>query len=328
MLAFLSRRIGYSLLMVVLISFVSFVIINLPPSDYLTIKLMQLEAQGDTSAKDRINALRERYALDDPLLVRYGKWASKFVRGDFGDSFEYERPVSYMLRERLFLTVVLALATLCITWIVAIPLGVYSAVHQYSLGDQIISVVSFIGLGLPGFLLALLVLYFAVVVLNQDVGGLFSREFVDAPWSLARGVDLLKHLWLPALISSITTMGSLIRIMRGNLLDTLRLPYVEAARARGLTARGVVWKHAVRTALTPLIVILGSEALPSIITGSALVAIVLNLPTIAPLYVVALQKQDMYLAGTCIVFFAFLLLAGNLLADLLIAWLDPRIRLG
>lgn len=328
MLPFIARRVGYSLIMVLLISFVSFIIIDLPPSDYLTIKMLQLEAQGDTSAQDRMNALRERYALDQPLLARYGMWASHFIQGDFGDSFEYERPVSDMLRERLILTVALAVATLCITWIVAIPLGVYSAVHQYSLGDQIISVVSFIGLGLPGFLVALLVLYVAVVVLNQDVGGLFSREFVGAPWSLARVGDLLKHLWLPAVISSITTIGSLIRIMRGNLLDTLRLPYVEAARARGLTARGVVWKHAVRTALTPLIVILGSEALPSIITGSALVAIVLNLPTIAPLYVVALQKQDMFLAGTCIVFFALLLLAGNLLADLLIDWLDPRIRLG
>lgn len=328
MLRFLTRRLGYSLIMVVLISFVSFLIIELPPSDYLEIKLLQLEAQGDKGAEQRINSLRDRYGLDKPVLARYALWASKFVQGDFGESFEYERPVRTMLGERLFLTVLLAFATLTITWLIAIPLGVWSAIRQNSLIDQGITTISFLGMGMPGFLVALLILYFATVVLDQEVGGLFSREFVDAPWSLARVRDLFQHLWIPAVISALTGAGSLIRIMRGNLLETLRQPYVEAARARGLNERGFVWKHAVRTALTPLIIILGSEALPGIISGSALVAIVLNLPTIAPLYVLALQKQDMYLAGTCIVFFSVLLLVGNLLADLTIAWLDPRIRLG
>ena len=203
----------------------------------------------------------------------------------------------------------------------------YSAVHQYSPADQAISFISFIGLGIPGFLLALLILYWLVVVMGQQAGGLFSPEFVDAPWSVARVVDLLKHLWIPALISAITGVGGLIRIMRGNLLDTLGMPFVEAARARGLKNNTVVWKHAVRIAINPLIVILGSEAIPAIITGNALVSIVLNLPTIGPLYIDALKKLDMYLAGTCLVLFTFLLLVGNVLADLALAWADPRIRL-
>jgi peptide/nickel transport system permease protein len=225
------------------------------------------------------------------------------------------------------MTIILAVATLLLTWVIAIPLGVYSAVKQYTLGDQIITTISFIGLGMPGFLLALLVLYVAIVVLNQDAIGLFSREYASAPWSLARVWDLLKHLWIPAMISAVTGTGGLIRIMRGNLLDTLGQPFVEAARARGLKNNQVTWKHAVRIAINPLIVILGSEAFPSIITGSALVSIVLNLPTIGPLFVDSLRKLDMYMAGTCIVFFTILLLVGNLVADLALAWVDPRIRL-
>jgi peptide/nickel transport system permease protein len=188
-------------------------------------------------------------------------------------------------------------------------------------------VISFIGLGIPGFLLALLVLYFAIVVMGIEATGLYSAEYVDAPWSIGRAVNLMEHLWIPALIAAVTGMGGLIRIMRGNLLDTMGQPFVESARARGLKSRTVTWKHAVRIAINPLIVILGSEAFPSIITGSALVSIVLNLPTIGPLFVDSLRKLDMYMAGTCIVLFTILLLVGNILADLALAWLDPRIRL-
>jgi peptide/nickel transport system permease protein len=260
-------------------------------------------------------------------MVQYTTWAVNFVRGDFGESFEFERPVRDLLGERLTMTIILALATLIVTWAIAIPLGVFSAVRQYSLGDQIITTISFIGLGMPGFLLALLVMFFAVVVLGQDIGGLFSQQYINAPWSWGRFVDLLNHLWVPAIISAVTGTGGLIRIMRGNLLETLGQPFVEAARARGLKNTSVIWKHAVRIAINPLIVILGSEALPGIITGSALVSIVLNLPTIGPLFVESLRKLDMYMAGTCIVFFTMLLLIGNLLSDLALAWVDPRIRL-
>jgi len=327
MLSYIVRRLGYAAIMVVLVSFVSFVIIKLPPGDFLTQKVEQLRARGDRSAESRIEEYRIRYGLDRPFIEQYTGWITKFARGDFGESFEYERPVKDLLGERLTMTIILALATLIFTWALAIPLGVYSAVKQYSPGDQIISVFSFIGLGMPGFLLALLILYFAITVLNQEATGLFSQAYVDAPWSIGRVIDLLKHLWIPALVSAVTGTGGLIRIMRGNLLETLGQPFIEAARARGLANRTVIWKHAVRMAINPLIVILGSEAIPSIITGNALVSIVLNLPTIGPLFVDSLRKLDMYMAGTCIVFFTLLLLLGNLAADLVLAWVDPRIRL-
>ena len=327
MLAYIVRRLGYSVVMLIMVSFVGFIIIELPPGDFLTQKLAELEARGDRSAEQRIEEYRARYGLDVPLIPRYLKWAANFLRGDFGESFEFERPVRQLVEQRMLLTVALAIATILLVWILAIPIGVYSASNQYSTGDQIFTTVSFIGLGMPGFLLALLILYFAVEFTDSDVGGLFSQEYRDAEWSMAKFVDLLKHLWIPAIIGSVTGTAGLVRIMRGNLLETLGQPYIESARARGLTSRTVTWKHGVRMAITPLIVIMGSEALPGIIVGNALVAIVLNLPTMGPIFVRALQKQDMYLAGTTLVFLTFMLLVGNLIADLVLAWMDPRIRL-
>ncbi|HOU14779.1 MAG TPA: ABC transporter permease [Anaerolineae bacterium] len=327
MLSYIARRILYMGIMVILVSFVSFLIIELPPGDYLTVKLQQLQARGDLSAQMRINEYRARYKLDQPVLTRYWNWITHFVTGDFGESFEYERPVSEIIGQRAALSAVLALASITIVWCLAIPIGVYSATHQYSLGDQIVTTLSFLGLGMPGFLLALLVLFFAMMVLKVEVGGLFSREFADAPWSWGKVVDLLKHLWIPALISSVTGTAGLVRIMRGNLLETLGQPFVEAARARGLKGSKVTWKHAVRVAINPLIVILTSEALPSIVAGDALVATVLNLPTVGPLFVRALISQDMFLAGTVLVFIVLMTMIGTLIGDLLLAALDPRIRL-
>lgn len=327
MLNYIVRRLVYAAILLVLISFVSFVIIKLPPGDFLTQKIAQLRARGDRSAEAQVETYRIRYGLDQPFLVQYTTWVTNFAKGDFGESFEFERPVTELLGERVTFTVVLAFATLIVVWALAIPLGVYSAVKQYSVGDQIITTISFIGLGMPGFLLALLILYYAITVLDIEATGLFSQQYVDAPWSFARFIDLLKHLWIPAIISAVTGIGGLTRIMRGNLLDTLGQPFVEAARARGLTNSAVIWKHAVRIAINPLIVILGSEALPSILGGNALVSMVLNLPTIGPLFVDSLKKLDMYMAGTCIVLFSLLLLVGNLLSDLALAWVDPRIRL-
>jgi peptide/nickel transport system permease protein len=327
MVNYIIRRVLYAAVMVVLVSFVSFVIIKLPPGDFLDQKLAQLRARGDRSAEGQIETYRVRYNLDKPFLWQYSHWAWNFLHGDFGESFEYERPVREMLGQRVTYTIVLSLASLLVVWVLAIPLGVYSAVHQYSAGDQIITTLSFVGLGMPGFLLALLILYFAITVLNVEATGLFSTQYVEAAWSWGKFVDLLKHLWIPALISAITGVGGLTRIMRGQLLDTLGQPFVEAARARGLTNGTVIWKHAVRIAINPLIVIMGSEAIPGIITSGGLVSIVLNLPTITPLFVDSLRKLDMYMAGTCIVFITLLLLVGNLLADLTLAWVDPRIRL-
>lgn len=327
MLNYIVRRLVYAVILLALISFVSFVIIKLPPGDFLTQKIAQLRARGDRSAESQVETYRIRYGLDKSFLTQYTTWVTNFVQGDFGESFEFERPVKELLGERVTFTVILAFATLVVVWALAIPLGVYSAVKQYSVGDQIITTISFIGLGMPGFLLALLILYYAITVLDVEATGLFSQQYVDAPWSFARFIDLLKHLWIPALISAVTGIGGLTRIMRGNLLDTLGQPFVEAARARGLKNSTVIWKHAVRIAINPLIVILGSEALPSILGGNALVSMVLNLPTIGPLFVDSLKKLDMYMAGTCIVLFSLLLLIGNLLSDLALAWVDPRIRL-
>jgi peptide/nickel transport system permease protein len=327
MLTYIVRRLLYAVIMIALVSFASFVIINLPPSDFLTQKLAQLRARGDRSAEGQIETYRKRYNLDKPFMWQYTNWAVNFLKGDFGESFEYERPVKEMLGERVTMTIILGVASLIVVWILAIPLGVYSAVRQYSLGDQIITSLSFLGLGMPGFLLALLILYVAITKLHIEATGLFSQQYADAPWSWGRFKDLLGHLWIPALISAITGVGGLTRIMRGNLLDTLGQPFVEAARARGLDNNTVIWKHAVRIAINPLIVILGSEAIPGIIAGGGLVSVVLNLPTIFPLYINALQKLDMYMAGTCIVLITLLVLIGNLLADLVLAWVDPRIRL-
>jgi peptide/nickel transport system permease protein len=327
MITYLARRLGYAAIMLVLVSFTSFLIIDLPPGDFMDQKLAELAERGDRSAETRIAEYRARYGLDKPLLQRYWMWAINFVQGDFGESFQYERPVKDILGERLQMTLVVALFATAVMWIVAIPLGVYSAVNQYSVGDQIMTAIAFLGMGMPNFLLALLILFFAVVVLDTDITGLFSREFRDAPWSLAKVWDLFKHLWIPGLISAITGSAGLIRIMRANLLDTLGQPFVEAARARGLKNRSVIWKHAVRIAINPLVVIFGSEHIPGIINRNMLLAYILNLPTIGPVFIQALTVQDSYMAGTCLTFLVILTLLGNLLADIGLAWLDPRIRL-
>jgi len=329
---FIIRRVFYAAIMLFLVSFVSFVIISLPAGDFMDQKIAELQARGDKSAELRVNEYRERYGLDQPMLTQYWLWITNFVQGDFGLSFEYDRPVRELIGQRLMLSIILSLTTLLITWMLAIPIGVYSADHQYSPGDQVVTVISFIGMGIPGFLLALIVLYVAVVVLKQDVIGLFSRGFQDAPWNLAKVWDLMKHMWVPALIGALTVNGTAgtaitIRIMRGNLLDTFGQNYIEAARARGLKHRTVLWRHAVRMAMTPLVIILGTEALPGILAGNILVETVLGLPTIGPLYIRALTTQDMYMAGTVLVLIVFLLLIGNLISDLVLAWIDPRVRL-
>ena len=325
--SFIIRRVFYAIIMLIVVSFVSFVIISLPAGDFMDQKIAELQARGDQSAAMRVDEYRERYGLDKPVLTQYWLWISNFVQGDFGISFEFDRPVRELIGQRFTLSIILSLATLILTWAIAIPLGVYSAVNQYSLGDQVVTAIAFIGLGIPGFLLALVILYIAVVVLGQDVVGLFSQKYLDAPWSLARVWDLLKHIWVPALIGAVTGTAGTIRIMRGNLLNTFGQAFIEAARARGLKQNSVIWRHAVRMAITPLIIILGTEALPGIIAGNLLVERVLNLPTIGPLYINALLSQDMYMAGTVLVLIVFLLLVGTLITDLVLAWTDPRIRL-
>ena len=325
MLSFLVRRMAYAVLTVVLVSIIGFVIINLPPGSYLEVYIAELRAQGTEATQDQIEQIQRRYRLGDPMYVQYWNWISGFVRGDFGRSFQYDRPVSQLIGQRLLLTFLMALCTIVFTWVVAIPIGVYSATHQYTKGDNFFTFVGFLGLSIPNFLLALIFMVIASQVFGQSVGGLFSEAYRDAPWSIGKVIDLLKHLWIPVRVIGTAGTAGLIRIMRGNLLDVLNKQYIQTARSKGLQESVVIYKHAVRTAIHPLIMHLGMT-MPMIISGGTVVAIVLSLPTIGPLYFNALRSQDMYLAGTVLMFMSILLIIGNLFADLLLSWVDPRIR--
>jgi peptide/nickel transport system permease protein len=325
MLAYLARRFIYMITTLVLISIVGFFIINLPPGSYLDVYQAQRQNMGTFTAESELESIKRRYGLDQPIYVQYWKWASGFVQGDFGRSFQYNREVKDLVWERLGYTALIATLTLIFTWVVAIPIGIYAAMHQYKIGDNAATLVGMAGLSIPDFMLALVLMVVAQRFFGFSVGGLFSREYIDAPWSFAKFIDLLKHLWIPVFIVGISGTAGLMRIMRGNLLDTLNMQYVQAARARGLRESTVVIKHAVRNAIHPLIMLLGLS-LPSIISGSLVVSIVMGLPTVGPLYFNALRQQDMFLAGSVLMFLAGMLVIGNFLADLLLAAVDPRIR--
>ena len=325
MAAYFARRFIYMVTTLIFVSIVGFFIINLPPGSYLEFYVARRQMWGTTTAREEIEALKRRYALDRPIYVQYWKWITGFVRGDFGRSFEYNRDVGELIGERLAFTAIISFSTLIFTWIVAIPIGIYSATHQYSIGDHLFTFIGFIGLSIPGFMLALVLMVVAQRVFGLSVGGLFSQSYVDAPWSLGKFIDLLKHLWIPIIVVGTGGTAGLIRMMRGNLLDILNMPYIQAARARGLAEPVVIIKHAVRNAIHPLIMLLGMS-LPRIISGSTVVAIVLSLPTTGPMYFNALRQQDMYLAVTFLMFLSMMLVIGNFLADILLAWVDPRIR--
>lgn len=325
MLRYILRRSGYMLVTLAFVAVIGFIIIELPPGSYLEFEIERLRQVGGNMAPDQIKALEIRYGVNDPGYTKFWKWLSGFVRGDFGQSFEYRLPVRDMLWQRLGFTVLISVLTLIFSWVVAIVVGVYSATHRYTIPDYAITVLQFIGLSVPPFLLALLLMVFVQQVLGMDVGGLFSTQYRDAPWSLPKLGNLIQHLWIPIVVIGASGTAFLSRVMRGNLLDVLNMQYVQTARAKGLTERTVIWKHAVRNALHPLVMMLGMS-LPGIISGETVVAIVLNMPTTGPIYFRALLQQDMYLAVTFLVFLAVMLLIGNLLADILLAWLDPRIR--
>lgn len=328
MRTYLLRRFGSAIVTLVLVSFIAFFVMQLPPGDYVTQLEQTLEASGQVVDQTYLKALRQKYALDKPLVVQYWKWISKFVQGDFGESPTYNRPVRELIGDRLYLTLAISITTLVFTWIIAVPIGIFSAVRQYSAFDHVFTAVGFIGLAVPNFLLALLMIFASIFWFDAtSVGGLFSREFINAPWSLAKLWDLIRHLWIPVVVVGTSGTAGLIRIMRGNLLDILGRPFVETARAKGLKERVVTLRHAVRVAINPLISILGMS-LPGILSGAVITAIVLNLPTVGPLMFAALQDQDMYLAGAILMLMAVALVVGNFIADLLLAWSDPRIRLG
>ncbi|NLD74735.1 MAG: ABC transporter permease, partial [Chloroflexi bacterium] len=298
---------------------------ELPPGDYLDYRIQQLESQGHTGARQEIESLRVRYALDRPLAERFFNWIIHFVQGDFGESFQHNKPVRELIGDRLLMTVILSVSSMIITWVGGVLIGVYSATHKYTVADHVFTGLAFLGLGIPNFLLALVFLLIGLQLFGEVPIGLFSAGYENAPWSLARVTDLLKHLWIPALIVATSSTASLMRVMRGNLLDTLGAAYVEVARAKGLRERTVIWKYAVRTAMHPLIMSFGMS-LPAIISGSEITGMVLNLPTTGPMYLQALRVQDMYLGGTMLVLISVMLVFGNLIADFLLAILDPRVR--
>jgi peptide/nickel transport system permease protein len=325
MLNYVLRRVGYAFVTLILVAIVGFIIIELPPGSYLDFRLRELRTLGGDYSLDQIAALEKRYGVNDPVYVKFWKWFSNFVQGDFGYSFRYERDVGELLGTRIGFTLLVAITTLIVSWTVSIIVGVYSATHRYTIPDYGITLLQFIGLSVPGFLLALVLMVFGQRVFGMDVGGLFSAEFRDANWSFAKLVNLLEHLWIPVIVIGASGTAWLSRVMRGNLLDVLNMQYIQTARSKGLIEPRVIWKHAVRNALHPLVMVFGMS-FPGLISGQTVISMVLNLPTAGPLFINALLQQDMYLAVTFLMFQAMLLVVGNLIADIVLAWLDPRIQ--
>jgi peptide/nickel transport system permease protein len=329
MARYILQRVLLAIPTLILVSMISFAIIQLPPGDYLTSYIAQVrQSEGDAAANQLgslVVQLRAQYGLDQPIHVQYYRWVSNILlRGDFGYSFEQKMPVNILIWERLVLTVVLTGTTLIFTWLLAIPIGVLSATRQYSIGDYFFTFLSFVGLGIPNFLIALILMWIAFRYFNTTITGLFSPEYANAPWSLAKFGDLMSRIWLAVVVLGLGGTASLIRTIRANLLDELNKPYVEAARAKGLTERELIWKYPVRLALNPFISSVG-WALPQLISGATIVSIVLNLPTTGPLLLRSLLAQDMYLAGSFVLMLSVLTVVGMLISDILLALMDPRI---
>ena len=326
MLDYLARRVLMAVFTVAVVSIVSFIIIQLPPGDYVSSYIAAQAAQGDSGSQELAAAMREQYGLDWPIYIQYFKWMEQILKGNLGMSMEWRRPVLEVIGDRIWFTLIISLSAILLTWAIALPIGIYSAVRKYSLGDYLATFVGFVGLAIPDFLLALVLMYVGFRYFNASVGGLFSAEFEEAPWSLARVWDMLKHLWLPALILGLSGTASLIRIMRANLLDELRKPYVVTARAKGIPYNRVVLKYPVRVALNPFTSTIG-YLLPQIIGGSVIVSMVISLPTLGPVLLRALISQDMFMAGAIVLLMGVLTVIGTLLSDLLLLWIDPRIRM-
>ena len=309
------------------ISIITFVIIQLPPGDYLSTYIAELQSQGENVDIAKIEALRAQYGLDKSMVEQYCFWVLGLLQGDLGFSFEYQLPVSEVVGDRLLLTLILNFTTIIFIWLVSFPIGIYSATNQYSWGDYGLTFVGFIGLATPNFLLALILLYFANVWFGTSIGGLMDPIYVDEPWSTAKLLSILEHLWVPVVVIGTSGTASMIRRLRANMLDELQKQYVITAKAKGLPPLKALIKYPLRTSLNPFIADIGNM-LPQIISGSAIVSMVLSLPTTGPMLISALQSQDMYLAGSFLIFLALLTVVGMFLSDLALAWLDPRIRLG
>ena len=324
--AFIVRRLLMLIPFLFLVSALSFVVIQLPPGSFVDTYKRNLEAQGGVVNEGQLRALEVRYGLDKPLVVQYGIWISNILfRGDFGNSFTYQRPVVDILKERLPRTVIISLVSIVFTWIIAIPLGIIAALKKNSVWDYILTFLSFIGLSLPAFLLAILLMYVVFANTGWLVTGLYSPEYQDAPWSVAKFVDLLKNVWLPLIVLAVTGAAGTIRVLRATLLDELQKPYVVTARAKGLPEWRVILKYPVRLAINPMISTIG-WLLPAVVGGELVVSKVLNLPTVGPIILAATLSQDMFLAGAFVLLLSMLTLIGTLISDVLLAWLDPRIR--
>jgi peptide/nickel transport system permease protein len=327
MITYIVRRLLAMIPTLFLVSVLTFVIIQLPPGDFLTSLATQAAESGGSLDESAMESMRRQYGLDQPMYVQYLTWIAGFPRGDFGYSIAWKRPVSELIASRLGFTLVLSGLALLFMWAVAIPIGIYSATHQYSWGDLGLTTLGFVGLSVPDFMLGLVYLFIGTFVFNASVGGLVSPELENAPWGLAKLTDLVNHLFWPTIILGAAGTAQLIRIMRGNLLDLLGQQFITTARAKGLPERTVVNKYAVRVAINPLISVMGMQ-LPHLVSGATILGIVLSLPTTGPLFLQALLNQDIYLAGTFLLMLSFLLMLGNLMADIMLAWADPRIRLG
>lgn len=327
MLGYLARRLALALITIWAISIVTFVIIQLPPGDFVDAYIANLSASGSMVSAQEAEALRQLYGLDQSVWVQYLKWAGRVVRGDFGMSMEWGRPVTEVIGDRLWLTVLISFLAIMVTWGLALPIGIYSAVRQYSFGDYVFTLIGFIGIAVPSFLVALIIMYFGFVLFDANIGGLFSKDYELAPWSLAKIWNMITHLPIPVLILALAGTAQLIRVMRANLLDELRKPYVVTARARGLPERRVILKYPVRAALNPFASTIG-YLFPFVVSGSIIISLVMSLPTVGPLLLRALVAQDMFLAGTIILLLGVLTVIGTLISDLVLMWIDPRVRSG
>ncbi len=326
MVQYIIKRLLLLPLLLFIFSIFAFVLIQAPPGDFVTSYIAELAASGSSVDQAQIDALRSMYGLDQPMYVQYFHWMGRMLHGDLGASLDWKRPIAELIRERVMLTVLLGAFTFVLTWALAIPIGIIGATKQYSFLDYFFTVFNYIGIATPTFMTALILMWLAFSWFGISVTGLFSAEYVDAPWTLAKFIDLLKHIWLPVLILALDGTARLARIMRANLLDELNKPYVEMARAKGMSEWRLVLKYPVRMAINPLISTIGWY-LPLLFSGSVIVATVLNLPTIGPMLLRSLTNQDMFLAGAIIMIYLFLAIIGTLISDILLAWLDPRIRM-
>jgi peptide/nickel transport system permease protein len=326
MFQYILKRIMLIIPTLFVISIISFMVIQLPPGDFLSSYINNLSAEGTLISDEEVTNLRQQYGLDKSMVEQYFIWIGGVIQGDYGWSFLYRRPVSEMIWERLTLTFVISLVTLLFTWVIAFPVGIFSAVKQYSVGDYIATTLGFLGLSVPNFLFALVLMVLAFQYFNQSLSGLFSSEYVEAPWSWAKVLDLLQHLWIPVIVLGLSGTAGLIRTMRANLLDELHKPYVTTARAKGQSKFKTLIRYPVRAALNPFVSTVGFT-LPNLVSGSIIVSVVLSLPTTGPLLLSSLMAQDMYLAGAYVLLLSSLTVIGTLISDILLAWLDPRIRL-